>query len=134
MPTPPTRPPGQSPLPSSPPEAWEPLLRTPLHPEYPCGHCIVAAAFAEITAAEFGPQAKLVFQDPVAPAAGRTFTPAAYSCHVSLARVLAGAHFRFSGETSQAMARKIAVAGWTGYMRPLSGPRPAEPAALPPCR
>jgi hypothetical protein len=23
---------------------WEPLLKTPMHPEYPCGHCVVISA------------------------------------------------------------------------------------------
>ena len=34
--------------------AWEPLITTPNHPEYPCGHCIHAAAEAAVLTAEFG--------------------------------------------------------------------------------
>jgi hypothetical protein len=34
---------------------WEPLLRTPLSPEYPCGHCTIGAVMATIMEAETGP-------------------------------------------------------------------------------
>ena len=34
--------------------AWLPLLPTPNFPEYPCGHCTVAAAIAEVMTAEVG--------------------------------------------------------------------------------
>ncbi|MBK8273643.1 MAG: hypothetical protein IPK89_12385, partial [Sphingomonadales bacterium] len=34
---------------------WEPLLRTPGQPEYPCGHCTVASVFSTILAAEGKP-------------------------------------------------------------------------------
>ncbi|MEO7411594.1 MAG: vanadium-dependent haloperoxidase, partial [Sphingomicrobium sp.] len=34
---------------------WEPLVRTPNQPEYPCGHCTVAAVFSTILAAEGRP-------------------------------------------------------------------------------
>ena len=33
---------------------WVPLLGTPNFPEYPCGHCTVAAAIAEVMTAEVG--------------------------------------------------------------------------------
>ena len=33
---------------------WEPLVDTPLHPEYPCAHCITSAAIAAVLEAELG--------------------------------------------------------------------------------
>jgi hypothetical protein len=34
--------------------AWEPLGATPIHPEYPCANCIVAAAAGTVMKAFFG--------------------------------------------------------------------------------
>jgi len=34
--------------------AWEPLVDTPLHPEYPCAHCINSAAARAVLESEFG--------------------------------------------------------------------------------
>jgi hypothetical protein len=34
--------------------AWEPLIDTPLHPEYPCAHCINSGAARAVLEAEFG--------------------------------------------------------------------------------
>ena len=39
---------------TAPDPSWEPLINTPNHPEYPCGHCIQAAATAEFLNAEVG--------------------------------------------------------------------------------
>src|SRR5687768_18106658 len=36
--------------------AWVPLLPTPNFPEYPCGHCTVSGAIAEVMTAETGPR------------------------------------------------------------------------------
>ncbi len=33
---------------------WMPLIDTPLHPEYPCAHCIVSAALGAVLEAELG--------------------------------------------------------------------------------
>src|SRR5215469_3184407 len=34
--------------------AWVPLIDNPMHPEYPCAHCINAAAIASVLEREFG--------------------------------------------------------------------------------
>lgn len=91
---------------------WEPLLRTPPHPEYPCGHCIVAATFASVVEAEFGPDARIHVRDPVMPAMARTVTPRQLVEEVSFSRIVAGAHFRFSAEAGETMGRAIAARGW----------------------
>jgi hypothetical protein len=36
---------------------WEPLIDTPLHPEYPCAHCITSSAVATILDSEVGAEA-----------------------------------------------------------------------------
>src|ERR1700752_3797058 len=34
--------------------SWVPFIDTPMHPEYPCAHCITAATVAAILEAEIG--------------------------------------------------------------------------------
>ena len=34
---------------------WTPFIDTPMHPEYPCAHCIVSAALGAVLAADIGP-------------------------------------------------------------------------------
>ena len=31
---------------------WTPFIETPMHPEYPCAHCIVAASLGAVLQAE----------------------------------------------------------------------------------
>ena len=103
--------------------AWEPLLRTPNHPEFPCGHCSNAAVTATILAAETGetpPRGVAVFTTETMPGASyevRTWT--AYADEVSMSRIYGGVHFRFSNEAAQAMGRAIAKKALAGYMQPL---------------
>jgi len=103
--------------------SWEPLLRTPNHPEYPCGHCIGAAVTATILAAETGeapPPGLAVFSTDTMPGASyevRTWT--AYVDQVSMSRIYGGVHFRFSNEAAEAMGRAIARKALAGYMQPL---------------
>jgi len=33
---------------------WTPLIDTPMHPEYPCAHCIVSASLGAVLQAELG--------------------------------------------------------------------------------
>jgi hypothetical protein len=92
---------------------WSPLLQTPLFPEYPCGHCINAATNAAIFEAEFGPDVRLTFLDPEMPGAGRTLSAKEYVRDVSLSRIYAGVHYRFSNDAAEAM-------GWRIALKPLS--------------
>jgi hypothetical protein len=98
---------------------WEPLIRTPLHPEYPCGHCIMASVTATIMAAEFGKDAKLVFDDPTMPGTGQVLTPDEYVQAVSMSRIYAGVHYRFSNEAAEEMGRKIGQRAVADFMKPL---------------
>ena len=34
--------------------SWMPLIDTPMHPEYPCAHCIVSGAVGTVLQAEIG--------------------------------------------------------------------------------
>lgn len=89
---------------------WEPLIETPMHPEYPCAHCIVSAAVGALLEAESGdgPSPALRTTSPTANDAERTWAnPAEFVREVSEARILDGVHYRNSTEVGRAMGRKI---------------------------
>ena len=88
---------------------WMPLGETPLHPEYPCAHCITSEAVAvvlrEIVGDEIG---EITLTSPTAPGVTRRWTRLSdYSNEVSNARIWAGFHYRFSTEVGKEMGRKI---------------------------
>jgi len=89
---------------------WTPLIDTPMHPEYPCAHCITASAVATVLESEFGggPIAAVRMTSPTAAGVTRTWNRIQdYVTDVSNARVWAGVHYRFSTEVGEAMGRKI---------------------------
>jgi hypothetical protein len=90
-------------------EDWQPLIETPMHPEYPCAHCITSAAVASVLEAEFGTNpVVLSMKSPTAPGVVRTWTSFKdYTDEVSAARVYGGIHYRNSTMVGQAMGRKI---------------------------
>ena len=89
--------------------AWLPLGETPMHPEYPCAHCITSAAIAAVLRGTVGEDVgEITLTSPTAPGVTRRWTRLSdYSDEVSNARIWAGFHYRFSTETGQEMGRKI---------------------------
>jgi hypothetical protein len=100
--------------------AWEPFIPTPMHPEYPCAHCISQAAVAGVLAHFFGdaiPAAKLT--STTAPGVTRTYSRLSdYVTEVINARVYDGVHYRTSGEVGADMGRKIAHYTVTNHLLP----------------
>jgi hypothetical protein len=90
--------------------AWEPLIPTPMHPEYPCAHCISQAAVAGVLEHFFGdaiPPVKLT--STTAPGVTRTYAKLSdYVTEVINARIYDGVHYRTSGDVGADMGRKIA--------------------------
>jgi hypothetical protein len=101
--------------------AWEPLVETPLNPEYPSAHGAGAAAVAAVLEKEFG-------------AAGirsvRLSSPAVKAVHTWArlqdmleelvnAQVWAGIHFRNSAQTGVALGRKLGEGASDKVLRPL---------------
>lgn len=90
--------------------AWSSLIDSPMHPEYPSGHSILASAVAAVLEAEGagGKLPALETRSPTADGATRRWTSAeAFAREVNDARVLAGIHYRFSVETGAEMGRRI---------------------------
>jgi PAP2 superfamily len=89
---------------------WQPIDNTPMHPEYPCAHCIVSGAVASAIEALLGtPEIpEIAMTSPTAPGATHRWTNVrAYNEEVSHARIWAGFHYRFSVRVGQDMGRAI---------------------------
>jgi len=89
--------------------AWLPLGETPMHPEYPCAHCITSAAIAAVLRSVGGDEiGEITLVSPTAPGVTRRWNRLTdYATEVSNARIWAGFHYRFSTEVAQDMGRKI---------------------------
>ena len=98
---------------TAPDPAWEPLIKTPNHPEYPCGHCGYAAVSAAMLAAEVGdapPGGVVVASDSIPDAVMlRVPTFSEWVRQVSLSRTLGGVHYRFSNEAGEQIGRAVAA-------------------------
>jgi hypothetical protein len=89
---------------------WTPFIDTPMHPEYPCAHCIVSASLGAVLEAELGggPTPKLSSASATAGGAVRTWASIAdFTREVSEARICDGVHYRNSAEVGTAMGKKI---------------------------
>jgi hypothetical protein len=90
--------------------SWTPLVDTPMHPEYPCAHCIQAATVGTLLQAELGrtPAPTFTTTSPTATAGARRWASAeAFVQEVGNARVYDGVHFRTSTEVGIAMGRQV---------------------------
>lgn len=83
--------------------AWESVIETPLHPEYPCPHCITSAAARAVLEAEFGSATHaLSMTSPTAPGVERKLTSIKeFAAEVSAARICGGIHYRNSTEVAK---------------------------------
>jgi len=86
---------------------WRPLLETPPHPEYPCGHCASVAAVGTVIAAEFGEQFPSVVIERGA-FIHRYNSAQQYIDAVSISRLYAGAHPQFSIDAGKASGVAVA--------------------------
>jgi hypothetical protein len=89
---------------------WLSLIDTPMHPEYPCAHCICAGAVGEVLEARFGKGEvpPIEMTSAGAPGVTRRWTRIAdYVREVDDARMWGGVHYRNSTEVGEAMGRRI---------------------------
>lgn len=90
--------------------SWQPLLATPMHPEYPCAHCVQSGVVAAVLQAEMarGAAAPLRTRSASANGAERGWaTLDDFVREVGNARVYGGMHFRFSTEAGAELGRRI---------------------------
>jgi hypothetical protein len=105
--------------------AWLPLIDTPMHPEYPCAHCITSAAVGVVLETQFGSGQVGTFTmtNPAAPGVIRTWDRIGdYVEEVSNARVWGGIHYRTSAKVAQEMGRKIGRLAITTVIVPEATP------------
>jgi len=89
---------------------WQPIDNTPMHPEYPCAHCISSAAIATVIEAVLGHPdiPEVTMTSATAPGVRHRWTNVwEYANEVALARIYAGFHYRFSTRVGQDMGRQI---------------------------
>lgn len=89
---------------------WTPLIVTPLHPEYPCAHCLIASLIATVIRADAGrePLPTLKTTSNTAPGVTRQWTrPEDLVKEVSEGRILDGVHYRNSTEVGNRMGAQI---------------------------
>lgn len=101
--------------------AWEPLVDTPLHPEYPCAHCINSGAARSVLEVEFGTGPNpLSMTSPTAPGVTHKWPNIeAYAEEVSVARIYGGLHYRTSTVVGKAMGKKIGELACKSYLKPV---------------
>ncbi len=90
--------------------SWTPFIDTPMHPEYPCAHCIVASTIGTVLKAELGNAAVPELSSISPTLAGSTRKWIAvddFIREVSEARICDGVHYRNSTEVGTAMGKKI---------------------------
>jgi hypothetical protein len=101
---------------------WVPFVDTPMHPEYPCAHCIVSSALAAVLAAEIGngPSPKLSSSSVTAQNAVRTWaTVNDFTQEVSVARIYDGVHYRNSTVVGSLMGKKIGELAVQTFPKPV---------------
>lgn len=102
--------------------SWLPLIETPMHPEYPCAHCILAATVGTLLQAEIGmrPTPRLSTVSPTAPSVERSWTKIDDLVQeVANARIYGGVHYRTSTEVGTDMGKKIGEFVVAKYLQPL---------------
>jgi len=101
--------------------SWTPFIDTPMHPEYPCAHCIVSAALGAVLQAEIGTgdTPTLGTTSPTAPGMVRRWTKVSdFTQEVANARICDGVHYRNSTEVGSAMGKRIGELVAAKYLRP----------------
>jgi hypothetical protein len=101
---------------------WQPLANTPMHPEYPCSHCIQSGSVAAVVKAVLGgvdiPEVALT--SPATPGVIHRWTNmAAFTEEVANARIWAGFHYRFSTRAGTDMGYQIGEYVVKNVMQPV---------------
>jgi hypothetical protein len=100
---------------------WVPMIVTPVQPEYPCAHCMIAAIIATVIRIEAGhdPLPTLSTTSNTAPGVTRRWTRTEdLEREVSEARIYDGVHYRYSTEVGARMGEQIGALVAAAYKLP----------------
>lgn len=105
---------------------WQPLGTTPMHPEYPCAHCITSGAVSAVLEGVLGEIAGAVtLTSPTAPGVTRRWTRLQdYRDEVASARTYGGFHYRFSNAAGTGMGTQIGKMAVANQLRPIAQAKP----------
>ncbi len=100
---------------------WQPIDNTPMHPEYPCAHCIQSGTAAAVIESVLGsadiPEVSVT--SSTAPGVTHRWTNlGVFSDEISNARIWAGFHYRFSTRVGTDMGRQIGAHVVKSVMQP----------------
>lgn len=101
--------------------SWSPFIETPMHPEYPCAHCIISSTLGAVLKAEIGsgPTPTLSTTSPTAPGVVRSWTKIPdFVQEVANARIYDGVHYRNSTQVGTAMGKQIGELVAAKYLKP----------------
>jgi hypothetical protein len=90
--------------------AWQPLADTPMHPEYPCAHCILSGSVAGVVKAVLGTSdiPEVAMTSPTMAGVTHRWTNlTAFTDEVANARVWSGFHYRSSTRVGTGMGLSI---------------------------
>ncbi len=97
---------------------WTPLIVTPIQPEYPCAHCMIASTIAAMIRADIGrePMPTLKTTSNTAPGVTRQWTRTEDLVQeVSNGRMWDGVHYRNSTEVGTRMGEQVAAVVAAAY-------------------
>jgi len=100
---------------------WQPLDNTPMHPEYPCAHCILSGAVRPVLESLGQPMPELSLTSPTAPDLTHHWSSLDdFTTEVANARIWAGFHYRFSTRVGTALGRQVGQYVASTMMQPIS--------------
>ena len=102
---------------------WQPIDNTPMHPEYPCAHCIQSGAAAGVIEALLStkdiPEVSMV-SSTLTGVTHRWTNIGMFADEIANARIWAGFHYRFSARVGTDMGLKIGRYVVETVMQPVS--------------
>jgi PAP2 superfamily len=103
--------------------SWSSFVDAPMHPEYPCAHCILASTVGAVLQAELGdnPTPTLTTTSPTAKGVTRSWTRIEdFVGEVANGRVYEGVHFRNSTEVGIIMGKQVGGRAAAKYLQPVN--------------
>ena len=100
---------------------WTPFISTPMHPEYPCAHCVASGALGAVLAAELGSTPTPTLSSSSLTASGMVRewkSIPAFMQEVNMARIYDGVHYRNSTVVGNDMGMKVGALVQQKFARP----------------